>query len=424
MNNSSSRLIKNTIALYALSFSSQLINLLLIPFETRVLGAEAYGVLSLGVSLSIILSLVFDFGFILSATERVVSIGRNHVELSSLLSNVSAVKVLIVSFMLIPLVMLLLFIAPFRDYPLLFFLYYIAYAFNALLPDFIYRGLEDMKTVSVRTVAVRIVCSIPIFFTVDGPGDIVLIPLFLCLGNAIAVIVSFIDLHMWFQIVPVCPKRHEMQLMLKRSAPFFISRFASTFYQSMNAVIMSVLYPGQAIVGCYSAAEKFLAVTRQLSSPIADSFYPYMIRTKNYRVCIATMVASAPFIIILTIVCFTHAETICALFFGADYTDSANLLRALLPAITVILPTYLICFPMLIPMGLSSYANASNVIGAVFQVGGLLILWLSGSLNAVTLCLASSFSEVIVFLFRLVVMLKHRDRMKPHTKHLESSQKR
>lgn len=66
-----SRLLKNTIYLYVLSFSTQLLYLITIPYQTRVLGAQNYGYIGFAVSLMSYVQLILDFGFILSGTESV-----------------------------------------------------------------------------------------------------------------------------------------------------------------------------------------------------------------------------------------------------------------------------------------------------------------------------------------------------------------
>ena len=87
------KLAKNTGFLYLLSLSSQIVNLALIPFETRVLGSEAYGVIALSVAMSSIITIVLDFGLILSATERVVKLAGNAASLARLLGNVACAKI-------------------------------------------------------------------------------------------------------------------------------------------------------------------------------------------------------------------------------------------------------------------------------------------------------------------------------------------
>ena len=115
-----------------------------------------------------------------------------------------------------------------------------------------------------------------------------------------------------------------------------------------------------------------------------------------------------PIITIGVLVVFWLAEPICVWLFGAEYAETGNVLRCLLPILLVILPTYILCFPVMVPMGLAKWANISNIIGMIIQISGLVILIALENLNIYTLCLLSSTTEVIVFLFRFSVVILHR----------------
>ena len=166
------KLAKNTGFLYLLSLSSQIVNLALIPFETRVLGSEAYGVIALSVAMSSIITIVLDFGLILSATERVVKLAGNAASLARLLGNVACAKACLALAVGMVIVVLILFVPPFSEYRSLFLLYYLAYAVNAFLPDFFYRGHEDMRIITVRTVMVKVISALPIFFLLRASTSI------------------------------------------------------------------------------------------------------------------------------------------------------------------------------------------------------------------------------------------------------------
>lgn len=404
-------LAKNTAFLYMLSLSSQIVNVALIPFETRTLGSAAYGVIALAVSMSAIMTIILDFGFILSATEIAVRHRDNPDSLSHLSGNVLFDKGILSSIMMVVILTLTFLIEPFKSNRSLFILYCLAYIANALLPDFLYRGLEDMKAIAIRSVVVKVGFSLPIFFLLHSARDMWVIPLCLLMGNGLAALYSYTDLAKRYGIRINSPSIAEALGLLRKSAPFFISRSASTFYQSMNAVMLGVLYPGGSIVGQYGATEKFLSYTKTLSSPVADSLYPYMVRTKNYRLAIRVLKITVPFICVGSALAWVYATPLCTFVFGGGYEGSAVLLRCLMPAIMVIFPTYILCFPMLVPMGLSDYANRSNVVGAVVQVVSICILLVVGRLNAVTICMAASLSEVSVFAFRFWGVWSHRDLM-------------
>ena len=78
----------------------------------------------------------------------------------------------------------------------------------------------------------------------------------------------------------------------------------------------------------------------------------------------------------------------------------------------VTLPSYILSFPTLNPIGLSRYANLSNVIGCGVMVALLGVLFAIDRVDAYSLCIAASISEVSVCLFRGAIAWKYRDRMK------------
>ena len=89
-------LLKNTVMLYILQFSTYLLALLVAPYETRVLGAEVYGgFLEASASIVIYFQLVIDFGFLLSATEEVSRNREDKKKLSEILSSVTTAKLVL-----------------------------------------------------------------------------------------------------------------------------------------------------------------------------------------------------------------------------------------------------------------------------------------------------------------------------------------
>ena len=79
--------------------------------------------------------------------------------------------------------------------------------------------------------------------------------------------------------------------IIKDSAPYFLSRIASSVYNFCNTIIIleGFIYPGKAVVGYYTSADKFVALHNKGCSPVADSFYTYMIRTRDYKKLLRTV---------------------------------------------------------------------------------------------------------------------------------------
>lgn len=107
-------------------------------------------------------------------------------------------------------------------------------------------------------------------------------------------------------------------------------------------------------------------------------------------------------------VVFVFARPLCEIVFGAGYGDAAPVLRAMLPVVIVILPSYILGFPTLSAMGLSKYANYSVVFGSALHVFNLLVLYFTDNMNMVTLGALVSIAEIAILLFRIIVIWKNR----------------
>lgn len=141
IDNSKKQLLKNTLFLYILTFSSQVLALITIPYQTRVLTPETYGVVGVAISVMTFMSLVLDFGILLSATSKVAQHADDTEFLSHLYGNVFALKgisaIICGSCLAVACCS-----SPYHSrYFLLYALYYLAYVAAAMLPDYLYRGL-------------------------------------------------------------------------------------------------------------------------------------------------------------------------------------------------------------------------------------------------------------------------------------------
>ena len=407
-NQKQKKLFKNTIFLYILTFSTQLLSLITVPYLTRVLGPAAYGRLGVALSLMAYAQLVLDFGFILSATEMVSRFSEDRKELCRIVSSVTIIKLSLGVLFGLVLSVICKSIKALQDDFVLYMLFFFAYLVNSFLPDYLYRGKEEMKQITVRTVGIKVLFTILMLVGIKSDKDILLYPIFLLTGNLIAVLWSYIDVRKKYGVSFCVVNYDTVKVLFKKTFPFFISRIAATFYQAANTLIIGILYPGQPVVGYYSSADKMMSMVKSTASPIADSLYPYMMKNKDFKLIKKIMLIATPVILIGASVGFIYAEPISIILFGKEYADAKNILRCLIPGMMVILPTYVICFPVLVPLGLSKYANLSNVIGAILQVFFLFILWISNNLNVYTICLFSSVSEVAVFIFRASVAYRHR----------------
>lgn len=405
INTNTKRLLSNTLFLYLMTISVQMLNLLTIPYLTRVLGPTIYGRIGLAQGYMSYVQIILDFGFILSATQRISECRNDKKFAARIISSVSSIKLILTGTVLI--IFGILYTFNFFDTAnaAIISIYLIGYLFNALLPDYFYRGIEDMKITSIRTVIIRIIFTLLVFTCVKQKEDYLFVPISFLVGSLVALMFSVLDIKIRYKVKMVLPNIQDTVSMFRNSIPFFVSRFASTFYQALDVIILGKLYGTAPVVGYYTTSDKAITLSKMAASPIADSLYPYMLANKNFRLVKKILLIFMPIITMGVILVAVFAEPLCVFAFGKEYAGAGNVLRLLLPIAWVILPTYIIAFPVMSPLGLTKYANYSNVIGMCIQIVGLFQLKITRNMNVYTICGLTSLTEVSVFLYRLIVVL-------------------
>ena len=404
-------LLKNTLMLELLQISTYVLALAAVPYETRVLGPQMYGVLGAATAIMVYFQLVVDFGFLLSATEDVASHRDDQGYLRRLLTAVTCNKLLLTVLSGVLLLVLCGIIPQWREKTGLYFLFFLATVCTSMMPDYLYRGLESMTAITVRTVAIRGFFTAAIFFVLKKPEDIWVVPVLNIIGNGIAMVLAYADLAKRFGVRFTRVGWKDIGAALKRSATFFLSRIASTAYTALNTIILDLISAGGGATGFYTASDKLITTGKNVLSPISDSLYPYMARNRDFKLVKKLLLTAMPMITVFCAGCFIWAEPLCILVFGEEYGPAGQVLRAMLPVGIIVLPNYVLGFPTLGAMGLSKYANYSVIFGSVLHLCNLMILWFTGQMNMVTLAAMVSVAELSILVFRIVVIVRNRDRM-------------
>ena len=406
----------NTLMLYILTFSNYLISLAIVPYETRILnknGADGYGVLGVAMAIMVYFQLFIDFGFQLSATDEVSRNRQDGQRLNLVLTAVTLCKLALCAASLLMLFLLCQVIEAWKGKFSFYLLFFIGTAINALLPDYLYRGLEKMSAITIRTVCIRVFSALGIVLFLKEPEDLWVIPTLTAIGNLAAVFACFYDAKKRLG-VRFCPVSfRDVWLRMKQSSVFFLSRFATTAYSALNTVILDMVAPAESTVrSYYASADKLMSTGKQGLQPISDSLYPYMVKHHDYRLVRKVLLILEPIIIAFCAVMFVIAPQFCTFFFGEGFAPAGDVLRVMLPTAVVLLPSYICGFPMLSSMGLAKHANYSTIFGSVIHLINLAVLYKTGNMNMITLGAAMSVAETLILLYRLFIIWKYRDRLK------------
>ena len=410
-------LLENTIMLYILQFSNMFLGMLTQGYKMRVLGVELVGVLGAGQYAANFFLIFMDFGFLLSATAKISARRDNKEELSRILSCVIAAKVL---FALISVAVLAFFIVPNLSGPgevLTYSFFLLSTITVTLLPDYMYRGLEQMSAITVRAVAIKLVATALVFLLVRRPEDFYLVPLCTAIGNGGAL--AFVYWHLFTRVgVGFCRVRpKEVWAEIKDSSQFLFSRMAASINSNLNGLLLKHVMPdtGEGLyanpataTGLYSSADTVILAARNGMSPIADSLYPHMMKHRNFQIIKKAMLFIYPVILLGCGVVFLFAQPLLTIWLGPEGVNVVLPLRLMIPVAVFAFPNYVLGYPTLGAMDLSKYANISTAFGTAVYLLGAGIAYLTVGINLIVLCLLSSLTELSILLFRLTVILKNR----------------
>ena len=194
-------------------------------------------------------------------------------------------------------------------------------------------------------------------------------------------------------------------------------------YTATNTIVLNIISGTGAVTGYYTSADKLITTAKSGMSPISDSMYPYMVKNRDFRLIKKSLMLLMPLILVGCVVVGIFARPLCSWFFGPEFADAALVLRVMLPVVVVILPSYILGFPTLSPMGLAKHANYSTIVGSVFYLVAMVLLFATGHVSMVSLGLLTSATEVLIFLYRLVIVWHYRDRMRPDNREEEAAAK-
>lgn len=404
--NSKKTLATNTIMLYIMVLSNYIFSFITVPYQTRVLGAEYYGVLGFATAVITYFQMIMDFGFTLAGTAAIAKNKEDKKELARITESVLICKIVLGGVCFIGMFIMFQIIPQVKDNYFIFVMYLLYALANAMIPDFLYRGMEIMKPITYRTVLVKFLFTCLVFLLVKEQEDYVLVPCIYLLGSIVAVIFAYVDVMKRFGLPFVRLEKRDIYNQMKEAFPFFISRIASTVYGATNAFVLGLVYSGQAMLGYYTAADKVVSLARTGASPIADSIYPYLIAHKDFKLVKKLFALIMPIIIIGAIVLYIIAPQFCEILFGAGYEGAAIALRGLIPVMVMVLPNYIMGFPVMTPLGIANKANQAVVMGAFVQIILLLLLWIFNEFGVLQICIITSITEAVVLLYRCVAVYK------------------
>lgn len=395
---------KNTLWQYGLQVLKYVFPLLLIPYLTRVLGAEQYAVYAYVLSFMSIVQTIADFGFGLSGTKKVVSLKGDTAALSRLVGAITVARFMLLGVLLV-LVMIIAQFIPIMASNLLYVGWaFLATAGRAILPDFLFQGYEKMRPLTTRYFASKGVQVVLTLLLVRGPEDLVLVAVADVLSEVVDVAWSYRAHKRMFGVGISRPTLRESVEELRTSAIYCVSNVSTTLFSGFTTVIVGLALTNQADIAYWSLTLTTIAAVQALYMPIANSLYPHMMGTRDFGFAKKLALLAVPALAIGTAAYCFLAEPIMLVLGGEGYVVGARVMWMVAPVLPISFYTILLGWPVLGAMGRVRELTASAIVAGIFNIVALTALYLTGRATLEAICLVRWLVEAVMLVCRVVAL--------------------
>ena len=380
--------------------------ILTLPYLTRVLSTDAYGVVTYVKSFIVYVQLVLDFGFLLSATKEIALCKNDINKVGRILGDTIAEKIILAIASTIVYVGAIIYIPILKKYAVFSMLYFFSAIFTIGIFDFMYRGMEKMHLVAIPFTVSKTVTTLLTFLLIHSDTDLILIAGLEIIGSLISTFFSlFFVYKLGIKISFTGIKKWLNDL--KESGIYFISNFATTVFGAFTTLI-SGLYLSLEDIACWGLCMQVLSAAKALYNPITNSLYPHMVQKKDIKfIKKISLFMMIPIAIGCCCVIF-GAELVLQIIGGEKYIIASGAFRILLPAFVFSFYSMLYGWPVLGAIGKIKETTITTIAAAAVQIIGLGVLIMFNKFTLVGMAVCCSLSEMSFFLFRYAIYTKNK----------------
>lgn len=386
--------IKNIIMLYGYSIAKIVFPLITLPYLTRVLSVDMYGMVSYVKTLRTYMQLIVDFGFLLSGTRDIVKARDDKKKLGEVAGDIFLARLILVAGAFVLIVVLANVIPILQNFKLYTYISFIPVALTIFLFDYIFRGIEKMEIISSRFIITKTISTAFTFVFIRSDADVLWIPILDIIGTLVAIALVIIELKKQGIVIKITALSNAWK-KLKESAIYFLSNIASTAFNALNTLLIGFfLMPSD--VAYWSICIMLISTIQALYSPITDGVYPDMVKTKSLSQIKKMLLIFMPIVLAGCIFSFFVAKYVLLIIGGAKYVEATTLFRCLIPVLFFSFPAMLVGWPTLGAIDKAAEVTFTTIFSAAFQVAGLVVLGLSGNFTLINIAILRCITEVIL----------------------------
>lgn len=408
------RVFKNMIALGLVQVANYVLPLLAWPLLAKTLGLQQFGVVMMLLAICAMANIVTDFGFNLSATHIISQNVSNKEKVSQFLGSIFAIKagLAFVACSVATLYMYLQFLVH-SDSMVGFWvlvLVNLVIVSQAISCIWFFHGIEKMAYITKVNVVSKAVYLLLLFVFMPFYANIEMV--FICFLISQVLLSALYVIYVYKEGYTISrPKIEMLWTELKYSFSFFVSRVAVSVYTLANTLILGH-FNGATAAGLYGSAEKIYGAGNGVAGIFSQALFPYLTKTGNLGLLVKVALG---LLLPVSVGCYVvglFADEIMVLVFGEMFRSAGELLRLFLILLNITFFSILIGYPGFSAIGKVHLANYTVMIGAVFHILGLGVLYWLSAISAQNVLLMIIATETLILLLRCAGLFKYRNSTK------------
>ncbi|MEZ8337465.1 oligosaccharide flippase family protein [Vibrio cyclitrophicus] len=398
----------NVISLSVLQYANYLLPLFLYPFLTLVLGLENFGKLAFALSFTMYFKIIIDYGFDFTATKS-ISIVRDDVDkVSKLFVETVTAKLLLTFICFIVCILLYKHNEIIGNDLVLVLSCFSVIAAGALLPTWLYQGLESMKYVTVVTLISKLIMITLVFVFVKNENDYYIFPMINAIVSFIASIILIVIAKKKFNLrLNLCSIKG-IKFQLEQGWHVFLAGLFTSAYTTSSVFILGMMSDAKT-VGLFALCEKIVKSIGTISQPINKALYPIISKINisdtysSKRINSLTLSLLSMFMLLTSCILYVFSDYLSVWFNVGGSIEFSELLKLLSIYPLIITVNRFLSVNCLLSNGFNKTLLKIYMINAVFALVmffSLIPIWQAKG-AAITILMVEAFGMVMMLLFCL-----------------------
>ena len=365
---------KNFIYSSILTISNYIFPLLTFPYVSRVLGVENMGIYNFVDSIVQYFTIFSMLGISTIGIREIAKVRNDYYKLSRTYSSLLTLNLLITLLAIIVLLVLSYLLPQLHSYQEMIFIGGARLLFNALLVEWFYKGIENFRYITLRSIFVRFIYVAAVFILVRSTKDYVIYFALTALTVAINAIINIIYSSKFarFSISHIDFRPYIKPLLI-----LGVYQILTSMYTSFNVMYLGFVADDRE-VGYYTTSVKLFTIILSIFTAFTGVMLPRMSslyaedRLDDFKVMIKKSIDILfIFVMPLIVISEVFAPQIIQIMAGNGYEGAILPMRIIIPLMLVIGYEQILVIQILSPMK----KDRSILINSIW--GGIIALTLN-----------------------------------------------